>query len=311
METAKGDFKFILAVVLAVVVLSIGVNVNFVRAVEKQPTERGTTKTLASEVRLTKVTNDSKWNQNFTSSGNKTIQSQTVKTKTIKKQNLSIDQQTGIKQQRVQWQEWESAAWQASKDAINVWLATAHFQNISIYASEAVCISQCLYGLPLESQLKAFMLNRGVPQNVASSFAAGVGEAWATWQNGVRVPELDWYPAFIGYSGPQAGPMPNVPMPLSVLVSEGLKEITTASLLEQRIIRNLGKAANSGVAKTAVENFSRHFSLSTQRWLSRAIIKNVMGKGPVPSWNPTDSSAGPVVGGSIIAAPPHIHGNFN
>jgi hypothetical protein len=47
-------------------------------------------------------------------------------------------------------------------------------------------------------------------------------------------------------------------------------------------------------------------AMGVQTWVMAQQITQALGQGPVPSFAPPTSPVGPVMGGQVIAAPPHL-----
>jgi len=143
----------------------------------------------------------------------------------------------------------------------------------------------------------------GTPSATARKFAAGVSDAWRLWHEGIVLQGLSWYPAFAAWPGAQAGPLANVPTPLSSLFSIRESVLRPADL-KNRIRDGLGQSimAQRG-ASAAVDTFVADFSSRFLVWRAQVIVRYAQGTGPVPSYLPPRVMSGPVVNGAILEIP--------
>jgi hypothetical protein len=193
--------------------------------------------------------------------------------------------------------------------AHGIWMLTAKLRNVRIDGPIAVGLPGCLDGPELEAHINIFMLGaaaglRGKGQLATKAIAQGVSKAFKMYQDGVTVPQLPWYPSFALVSGAAAPPTSNVPTPLLSLPSTGLSRLQCTSVV------SLMKAGLSGASfPYSSELFTcvaDAFEKAVMLWISAQQVTRVMGTGPVPGFRPPLMPGGPVVGGSIIAAPRHF-----
>lgn len=188
--------------------------------------------------------------------------------------------------------------------AWNAWRLQAKFRNIKINGSIATGSIGCLDGPKWESLIKAEAPQLDAwEKGLTNAIASGLSESWYDYQSHVTVPNLPWYPAFVGWPGPQAGPMPNVPTPLLAAPSSKASQLDSGTLKNKITMKAVGSPASlSQVAESVSFAFASVFGL----WLPTQMITNVMGKGPVPAFAPPIVLAGPVVNGDIISVPGHL-----
>ncbi|MEO2167133.1 MAG: hypothetical protein ABGY42_03255 [bacterium] len=195
--------------------------------------------------------------------------------------------------------------WAATKTAINAWRLQTGLRNIIINGPTALCMQACMTGPALRPNLQAALSGK-VPDQIASRLARAISDAWAAWQSGVTVPSLPWYPAFTTYPGPQAPPMPNLPTPLASLVSTRIFELSPPQI-SSRLKGRLGSSADQPGANQAISLFATKFAHQFSMWSASAQVTLVMGRGPVPTYNPPHFPIGPVVGGTILPpSPSHL-----
>jgi hypothetical protein len=131
-----------------------------------------------------------------------------------------------------------------------------------------------------------------------AAIAAGVSNAWKNWQQSVFVPGLPWYPMFAAFPGPMAPPMPNIPTPVAAL-GQNAGALTGGSI-KNGIVAKAAGVANAAVIADAI---ATGFSAAFLTWQVATMVKNVMGKGPVPSFAPPYVPTGPVVMGDTLPVP--------
>jgi hypothetical protein len=197
--------------------------------------------------------------------------------------------------------------------AHNMWKLQAKFQNLQIMAVSAIGTPGCLDGPELESLIKNAPSCASFTGNMAKhrdAVAAGVSKAFKNWQDQVTVPGLPWYPAFAAFPGPQAPPMPNVPMPLVACISSKMTDI----VMPDTMTKEMDDALDGGLKD---KDGDKHYhalhdaiatvlSLAFLIWLPMQQVSLVLGKGPIPTFAPPFVPVGPVVGGDNIATPGHL-----
>lgn len=83
----------------------------------------------------------------------------------------------------------------------------------------------------------------------------------------------------------------------------------TASSLGLTIDSKVGRAKEWPGGSAAVESFAAWFSAAFSLWLTTAMVVNITGMGPVPSFAPPTVPVGPVAGGTASGV--HVlTGNF-
>jgi hypothetical protein len=200
------------------------------------------------------------------------------------------------------WNKWSQAAVDAARHEVTLWAATARIDParckvnaVMAMGTQGVLKSGYQFGGVIRDKL----LSLKAPAPVAAAWSQAFNEAWRTWESNVTIPNLPWYPAFAAFPGPQAPPTPNVPTPLDKLSSSGRSAMKEAGLT-QSITNRLGGHGQSSAAKNAVKAFASDMSKRFSVFLGQALIMNVLGSGPVPSFKPPQAPAGAVVNGSCI-----------
>ena len=138
---------------------------------------------------------------------------------------------------------------------------------------------------------------------VRDGFAEGVDKMFGAWQRQVTVPSLPWYPAFAAFPGPKTPQMPNVPTPLVACVSSGLRYMTPPELTQSLTGKLAPKMDHASQFAAAMSDM---IAGAFTAWLPQQMVMGVMGSGPVPSFAPPYIAVGPVVMGSVAAAPGHL-----
>ena len=177
--------------------------------------------------------------------------------------------------------------------AVARWRSQAVLKDVVINGPTATGGS--VAGPALQPVIEQTMAEAGVPAAVARAFAAPVSSAWSAWASSLRVPGINWYPSFASFPGPVAPPTPNVPTPLMAL--GGNPGPLSAASLKASIRNALGARAKDPQAAAAINQFADDFAARFARYLAGAMVTNVMGTGPVPTFAPPYVPVGPVVGG--------------
>ncbi len=201
------------------------------------------------------------------------------------------------------WSDWPAcrkAATAGVASAIAKWQREAVLRDVVI--SGVTAAGGTVMGPDLQATIENTMAEAGVPAAVAKGFAAPVSNAWRRWASSLRVPGLNWYPAFVCYAGPVAPPTPNVPMPLAAL--GGNPEPLSAAGLKAAIREALGARAQEREALAAIDGFADDFAARFSKYLTSVKVTNVMGSGGVPTFAPPyGPKCGPVVDGRGTMTP--------
>jgi len=192
------------------------------------------------------------------------------------------------------WARHAAEAKQAVRTFLPQWVQSAKLNGVTINGPTAT--GGQLSGMNLHPLLYMHMINAGVPNRIAEGFMAPLTEAWKSWAASVRVPGLPWYPSFAAVPMPVAPPMPNQPTPFAALFQ--LTMSLTPSVLSMNIRTRLGNEATSPAAVAAINDFCNWFYAGFDLWRSSAIIREVMGTGPVPHFAPPVVPVGAVLNGT-------------
>lgn len=212
-----------------------------------------------------------------------------------------------------QFKDFMSDAIDGIKFAHNMWKMRAKFQDLKVNAVTALGMPGCLDGPGMENLIKyspSCAMMSGNMGKYRDAVAKGVGDCYKNWQDMVTVPGLPWYPAFAAFPGPQAPPMPNVPMPLIACISP----MTTEIALPFSMASGMAGALDGGLKQndpdkqyqTVFDSIADVCALGFAIWLVAQQVMLVMGKGPIPTFAPPFVPVGPVVMGDNIAAPGHL-----
>lgn len=204
-----------------------------------------------------------------------------------------------------QWTAWSKAAKDAARVAAKEWLSHSMIVNVVIHGPIGTLTPG---GLRSTSDFRSSMIvkmqQNGVPMPITLAFCDALSQAWNAWFEGYTV-QLS-YPTFAAVAGHVAPPTPCVPQPLKSGASLNAHRLTPF-LLAADIQAKLGKAGAEGDASKAVDDFANWFSERFSAWRSVALLVNVMGKGPVPTFAPPYVPVGPVVGGDTLSVRPLSH----
>lgn len=138
-------------------------------------------------------------------------------------------------------------------------------------------------------------------QKYSKAIAKAVGDAWDKWAKDCKVPGLPWYPAYVAVPGPVAPPMPNIPVPLILLVSSSEAEMSVKKL-EDAMKKNLGDS-KANHQKTLFNALATGINTMFLAWKATTMVTNVMGMGQNPTFAPPLVPVGPVVNGSGMMIP--------
>ena len=194
---------------------------------------------------------------------------------------------------------------QAVSSGLRTWQVMAYFEDLKIMGPTAIGPRGCLKGPNVGP-----LILPGCPQGTewerktSQAVAGAIGEIWADFQYSVSVPGLPWYPSFAAWPGPMAPPMPNVPMPFAVLLQD--RSLLRESNVREKIERRADPAGKDVDAAFMAILVAAGFVATVPAWLMGLMVKNVLGKGPVPSFAPPYVPVGPVVMGDNIPVPGHL-----
>jgi len=192
----------------------------------------------------------------------------------------------------------------AAMSAFSAWRGSVMF-SLSISGPAAFGAPGCASGLNVSGMILGSVSTAGLSaedRQVAQASAEAIGGCLASFQGSIQVPGLPWYPAFAAWPGPMAGPMPSIPSPLVSISNVGA---VAPSAITAAITQRLGGgatpiAASKGAAIGAAVG-GHYMGL-----VASASVRNVMGRGPVPSFAPPFVPVGPVINGSTIPTGGHI-----
>ncbi|SDZ77625.1 hypothetical protein [Rubrimonas cliftonensis] len=198
---------------------------------------------------------------------------------------------------------------QAVQYGVMMFTSLAHFRALAVNGPLATGHTGCLTGPDIASQISAApfvaSLTRGDAE-MREAVADGVAGCFAAWRDAVTAPNLTFWPAFLAYPAAYAPPMANVPTPIGLCLSTGASRITVAGELANAIFVMLPATLRTPEGFEFVAKLSLGLAPAFAAWLTTTHVTNVMGRGPVPLFQPPFSMFGPVTGGSIIEAPGHL-----
>ena len=197
--------------------------------------------------------------------------------------------------------------------AHGLWKPQAKFQDLKLAAVCAIGAPGCLDGPELESNIKnapTCVSYTGHEAKYRDAVAAGVSKCFKNWQDQVTVPGLPWYPPLAVFPGPQAAPVPNIPMPLIACISAKMSDIITPFTMKDEMVNALDgglKQEDPDKQHEALfDAIATVLSMGFLLWLTSQQVMLVLGKGPIPTFAPPFVPVGPVVMGDNVAAPGHL-----
>jgi hypothetical protein len=197
----------------------------------------------------------------------------------------------------------------AVRYGVDMWRLQAHFRDILIMGQTAIGSPGCLDGPRLKPwilQAPGVISASGYFKTLVTAVADAVDGNFKQWQDTVTVPGLPWYPMFVAVAAPFAPPIPNIPMPLMVCVSQNFSKLASPSQLEYQINAQLPNEFRIAEMDMFVYTVSVHLTNYFVSWLASQNVMMVMGMGPVPTFNPPYVPVGPVVNGYVIPSPGHL-----
>ncbi len=193
----------------------------------------------------------------------------------------------------------------AVADGVDHFAMLAYYSGVTINGPAAIGMPGCLDGpaiAPMISFAPSVAGMTGAKAALRDAVAEGFSESFDLWRSSVTIPGLPLYPAFLAFPGPLAPPMPNVPTPLSAL--PGIVE--ASGPLKSRMIAALPHSLDVAAVHGFLDKLAYSLWMSFQAWRAQAMVTNMMGTGPVPTFSPPFVPVGPVVGGYVIPAPGHL-----
>lgn len=189
------------------------------------------------------------------------------------------------------WPHWLPSLELAARTAVLQSLSEAQLTNVII--AGPVASGGVLTAPPLPV-MQLLAMQAGVPAPIASAFSGGLANQWSIWVAAVHVNNLVWYPTFASYPAPVAPPIPNLPTPLHALATNsGLSPRDISLAITQRV--SPAVLSDPGAAR-AIDDFGRWFDRCYTLLATTTLVTNVLGGGPVPSYEPLKQPAGPVMG---------------
>jgi hypothetical protein len=95
-----------------------------------------------------------------------------------------------------------------------------------------------------------------------------------------------------------AAPVPNTPVPLATLVSVGALEMQPGKLAPRLSLALASVSAADPARATAIDAFAGVVATKFGAMLLASKVANLMGSGPVPTYDPPAVPAGPVANGT-------------
>ncbi len=191
-------------------------------------------------------------------------------------------------------------------DTVRLWLQLAHFDNVTIQAVAAIASPGCLRGPRLRDYRQsssAYHATEGLEREIMDMALRGISDNFALWQSFVMIPGLPLYPAFAAMPMAVAPPTPAVPMPLSAFVSNQLPMIVSEAQLSSAILSEAPNDLDHANLNGFCNNLGKCCAMAFQVMVASQVVVRLMGTGPVPAYAPPMMPVGPVMGGSVIAAP--------
>jgi len=198
------------------------------------------------------------------------------------------------------WTGWGTVAAEAAVADIHRWLSGARIAGSHCQVTGPLATTSVgAFGTNTDflGKVRTELLDAGAPSAVATAWDATLRSAWWDWANKLVVPGLPWYPTFGVVAASSAPATPNVPTPLAALPSAGVASMSTA-LLNYSVTAALGSRASEPGAAAEIASFAAVVGARFLMYQAKGIVAGVTGSGPVPSYNGSPQSAGPVQNGT-------------
>jgi hypothetical protein len=199
------------------------------------------------------------------------------------------------------WDKIVEAAKEGVQKGIERWSCAAKFTSGSINASVLIIPPGSLEGPCFSDAISDEITETGAPFQVAVAFSGAIWSGWEQWTSTFSGTFEGAFPSFVSFPGPSAPPTPSIPLP--VISADADDEKLTAEEIETNILNMLGEWGEEEGAKEAVEEFAQWFDERFTEAVAKGTIQNLMGRGPVPTYNPPQVPNGPVENGEIVVSP--------
>jgi hypothetical protein len=179
------------------------------------------------------------------------------------------------------------------------WMSESSIQGVVVIGAVGTVLPGTVMGPGLDALIMTSDPPVATPQERQCSMAIArtLGAGWSEWasqlEGAIPCAHCGVFP------GPMAPPLPNVPVPVSTLVSSGSEALSKPRLAEEMSINYEG---SGHFAQDIFDAVSEAFSLYFPTWQSETNVVNVLAGGPVPSFAPPVVPAGPVIGGVGVGA---------
>jgi len=204
-----------------------------------------------------------------------------------------------------QWDKWVAVAARATRKAVREWFLHSSVKGGVVQAVAGELTPGSLNRMcHLGRVMQRAMLEGGVSREVAASISDVVEEAWNAWFAGYHV-RLS-FPTLGAVPAPFAPSTRALPQRVSTGRSSSAG-ICTASELSRKIVEKLGPSPEYREASDAIRRYADWLARCFRTWRSKAVLRNVSGSGPVPTFAPPYSPVGPCVQGSLQSMTPVLH----
>lgn len=197
-----------------------------------------------------------------------------------------------------EWAAFANAAEAGAQMGMTIFQTTAYMTGVNI--NGPIAQGGRLIGPSIQPHVFNMVLGAGASQPVALAFGNAAGRAWKRWVSRVSIPGLPLYPSFAAFPGGMAPPTPNIPVPLLAIAPGAMIDGGTVTAF---IVGALREMANEPGAEEAASSFGSSLSISFMTWIAGKLLRNLLGKGPIPSFAPPYIPAGPVVMGDVLPIP--------
>ncbi len=201
------------------------------------------------------------------------------------------------------WKKWTRNTLNAVNSAVSLWSSSLIIKNAKIHGSKLSASANCIKAPSIYSHTYALMLDKKIPESISKDIAKAISQLWSDWQKSITIPSLPLYPTFISYCGPVAPPTKNIPYRFELFTSSQFSRMSNPNSLKNLLRRNTGNKYKSAYYQKWINTLSKEFSKRFKVWISKVLVKKLMGTGPIPTYVPRYKPCGEVINGYVLPAP--------
>lgn len=197
------------------------------------------------------------------------------------------------------------------KQAMDTWRPKVRIKSVNVLALTG--LGQGVLDAPNIKNEPAFATWTHKESNGRAYIKAvveGFSKNFMDFVNNVTMPGLPLWPAFVAFPGPQAPPMPGLPMPLITYISPRMSAVTVPMELKNAFLSELDGGVKRNDASKYHEDMFESLAIAVTTailaWLPMQMVTNVLAKGPIPTFAPPFVPVGPVMVGDVLPTGGHL-----